>query len=351
MRVRRQDARKPRSRSTRSWTASHRARPARRSAGRGCWRPSGAVAAPPRSTRGRGCAEARHRTGRHRAATAARARRCTRVCWTASSARSTSRRILNAIAISRSPTARARSANASSSPRRARSTSARCTRPPPSWRPTWTLQPQMSRREAGWFDIRSGRMRGRPRSGCEGRRAGRCAGRPRRPARGSGRASRRGPRAGSRCRRSRCRPGRRAADWTSAEARASISPNENCASDQRPRLVSVPLTSAVIARSKPLPAPGVGQLVGRDQPRPERAREVLALGRPEPDDGLLALEVAGRPVVEDRVAADRFLGPLGRQVARRACRPAPPPPARNRAPATPPATRSGRPGRAPRRRC
>ena len=31
--------------------------------------------------------------------------------------------------------------------------------------------------------------------------------------------------------------------------RASISPNENCASDQRPRLVSVPLTSAVIARS------------------------------------------------------------------------------------------------------
>ena len=58
----------------------------------------------------------------------------------------------------------------------------------------------------------------------------------------------------------------------------------------------------------------VGELVGRDQPRSEGAREVLALGRPEPDGGLVALQVARRPVVEDRVAADRLLGPLGREV-------------------------------------
>ena len=61
-------------------------------------------------------------------------------------------------------------------------------------------------------------------------------------ARGSGRASRRGPRAGSPCRPSRCRSGRPGRRRASAEARASISPNENCASDQRPRLVSSPFT-------------------------------------------------------------------------------------------------------------
>ena len=53
----------------------------------------------------------------------------------------------------------------------------------------------------------------------------------------------------ARCRPCRCRSGRPGRSRTSADARASISPNENCASDQRPRLVSVPLTSAVIARS------------------------------------------------------------------------------------------------------
>src|SRR5690349_2936454 len=48
-------------------------------------------------------------------------------CWTASAARSLSRRIRKAIAMHRSPTARARASNASSSPRLARSTSSRCT--------------------------------------------------------------------------------------------------------------------------------------------------------------------------------------------------------------------------------
>ena len=58
----------------------------------------------------------------------------------------------------------------------------------------------------------------------------------------------------------------------------------------------------------------VGQLIRGHQPRTDRAREVLALGRPEADDRLLALEIARRPVVEDRVAADRLLGALGREV-------------------------------------
>ena len=76
--------------------------------------------------------------------------------------------------------------------------------------------------------------------------------------------------------------------------------------------------SAVIARSGPVaPARGVGQLVRGHEPRPDRRREVLALGRPEPDGRLLALQVARRPVVEDRVAADRLLGraPRGRSKA------------------------------------
>ena len=109
-------------------------------------------------------------------------------------------------------------------------------------------------------------------------------------------------------------PGRRRA---SADARASISPNENWASDQRPatrlRAVDLGRHRQVVAG----PGPRVRQLVRGHQPWPERAREVLALGRAEPDGGLLALEVAGRPVVEDRVAADRLLRPLGRQVERR----------------------------------
>jgi hypothetical protein len=48
----------------------------------------------------------------------------------------------------------------------------------------------------------------------------------------------------------------------------------------------------------------VAELVGRDDVRPEARREVLALRRAEPDLHLGALEVACRPVVHDREAAD-----------------------------------------------
>src|SRR5689334_1141224 len=64
-------------------------------------------------------------------------------------------------------------------------------------------------------------------------------------------------------------------------------------------------------------APSVGQFVGGYEPRSERAREVLALRRPETNDGLLALQVAGGPVVEDRVPADRLLSTFRGEVDRR----------------------------------
>ena len=63
--------------------------------------------------------------------------------------------------------------------------------------------------------------------------------------------------------------------------------------------------------------PPVRQLIGRDQPRPDRHREVLALRGPEPERALVALQVPRRPVVEDDVAADRLLATLGREVRRR----------------------------------
>src|SRR5436190_10269784 len=66
----------------------------------------------------------------------------------------------------------------------------------------------------------------------------------------------------------------------------------------------------VIARA----APRIRQLVGCHEPRAERAREVLALGRTETDRRLLALEVARRPIVEDREAADGLLRPLLDQI-------------------------------------
>ena len=69
-------------------------------------------------------------------------------------------------------------------------------------------------------------------------------------------------------------------------------------------------TSAVIARSGPW-RPAAARRPsssGVTSHGPIDDREVLALGRPEPDGRLVALEVARRPVVEDRVAADRLLG-------------------------------------------
>ena len=53
----------------------------------------------------------------------------------------------------------------------------------------------------------------------------------------------------------------------------------------------------------------VRQLVGGHQLGAERGGEVLALGRPQPDRHLLALEVARRPVVHDREALDAALRP------------------------------------------
>ena len=61
----------------------------------------------------------------------------------------------------------------------------------------------------------------------------------------------------------------------------------------------------------------VRELIGRHQPRPDRRREVLALGRPQSNGRLLALEVACGPVVEDHVAADHRFGAVGRQIAGR----------------------------------
>ena len=69
-----------------------------------------------------------------------------------------------------------------------------------------------------------------------------------------------------------------------------------------PRERSSPLTRATIS------PPAAVELVGRDEDRPERRREVLALRRPEPDAHLVPLQVARRPVVQDREAADPALG-------------------------------------------
>ena len=74
----------------------------------------------------------------------------------------------------------------------------------------------------------------------------------------------------------------------------------------RSREVAARALLAVHARDH-LPVAAV-ELVGRDEHRPERRREVLALRRPEPDAHLLPLQVARRPVVQHREAADLPLG-------------------------------------------
>src|SRR6185312_2816807 len=53
----------------------------------------------------------------------------------------------------------------------------------------------------------------------------------------------------------------------------------------------------------------VAELVRSDQHRPERGREVLSLRRTEADGHLRALEVARRPVVQDREAGDPAFRP------------------------------------------
>ena len=59
------------------------------------------------------------------------------------------------------------------------------------------------------------------------------------------------------------------------------------------------------------------QLVGGDDPRADRGGEVLALGGAETDLHLALLDVAGGPVVDDRVAEDRRLGLIDRGRAQR----------------------------------
>ncbi len=60
--------------------------------------------------------------------------------------------------------------------------------------------------------------------------------------------------------------------------------------------------------------PSISELIRGNQPRPDRGREVLALGRSHPDRHLVALKIARRPVVQDEVAADRLLRPVLGQV-------------------------------------
>src|SRR5262245_42407587 len=52
--------------------------------------------------------------------------------------------------------------------------------------------------------------------------------------------------------------------------------------------------------------PTRSQLIRGHDPGPDAGREVLALGRPEPDGRFVTLQVAGGPVVQDEVAADRL---------------------------------------------
>src|SRR5581483_1516561 len=81
--------------------------------------------------------------------------------------------------------------------------------------------------------------------------------------------------------------------------------------DRLPRVVNVPEVA-----TRPLLAvhacdhldAEVAEVVGRDDDGAEARREVLPLRRAEADPQLPSLEVAGRPVVHDREAADRALG-------------------------------------------
>ena len=99
------------------------------------------------------------------------------------------------------------------------------------------------------------------------------------------------------------------------------------------------------------------ELVRRDEHRPDREREVLALRRPEARRALGALEVARRPVVRERDAADRAVradhrGDAEADVELRRARPGTAPRPRGRRPGRCSGTRrtAARGARAPRRR-
>ena len=107
---------------------------------------------------------------------------------------------------------------------------------------------------------------------------------------------------------------------------ATIASHEWYMSPRLPRERSSPFTRATISRRRSPSSSGVTTI------GPERGREVLALRRPEADLHLAPLQVAGRPVVHDREAADRA----------RPRRSPPPPRARSRAPRSPRGTGSRR---------
>ncbi len=195
--LRRHPAGNARSRRSRSRTLPcRRVRPARRSAGLGRWPPMPGVAAPPRSTRGRGSAGARHRSGRRRAASGVCARP-----WRGLAGRRLRLDRRRAGSDTRSPSA-GRRPHGEVGERFLIPLSGEvheCWLHPPSflWRPAWTRVPVESQTRYEWFDLcrfvsdRSGHDR-RPELAKPLDR-----GRPRRRVRGSARASLRGPRAGS----------------------------------------------------------------------------------------------------------------------------------------------------------
>ena len=101
--------------------------------------------------------------------------------------------------------------------------------------------------------------------------------------------------------------------------REDRTPTSGSMSPRFPRERSSPFTRATISRRRSPSSSGV------TSDRPERGGEVLALRRAEADLHLLPLEVARRPVVHDREAAD----------LRRRRRSPPRPRARSRAPRVP----------------
>ena len=205
-----------------------------------------------------------------------------------------------------------------------------------------------------WVTRRSASSRpsGRATTASAARRAGRRGGRPRRPAADSARASDPSPPAGSPANRPADRAGRPGRSRTSADARATISPNEKWASDHRPRdcLDTVGLGGHRQVRAGRAGRPARHDSSGVTSHGPKVVAKSLPLAGPSRTDGLLALEIAGRPVVEARVAADRLLAAFGAAGRRPACRSARRPPARSRAPPRPPAPRPGRRARGSPRR-
>src|SRR5215213_265633 len=100
------------------------------------------------------------------------------------------------------------------------------------------------------------------------------------------------------------------ADGARAEhvARPQLRVLRSVGEDRLPRVIhvaEVPARALLAVHARDHLQPQVAELVGCDDDRTERGGEVLAFRRPEADSHLLALQVARRPVVHDRKAADR----------------------------------------------